>query len=79
VQGVGYRAFAVRAARALAVRGWVRNRADGSVEALGEADERSLRAWIEELRRGPARGLVTHLEEEPASREELPPEFAVRW
>ena len=34
VQGVGYRAACVRYAQSLAVTGWVRNRTDGSVEAL---------------------------------------------
>ena len=39
VQGVGYRAFVDHTARALKLRGWVRNRSDDSVEvaALGEA------------------------------------------
>ena len=34
VQGVGFRAFVERAAAQLGVRGWVRNRRDGSVEAV---------------------------------------------
>lgn len=34
VQGVGYRAWFEAAARGLALRGWVRNRRDGGVEAL---------------------------------------------
>ena len=34
VQGVGYRIWATRTASGLGLRGWVRNRSDGSVEAL---------------------------------------------
>lgn len=48
VQGVGYRAALADEARRLGLRGWVRNRSDGSVEALvaGESDAiEALAAW----------------------------------
>jgi acylphosphatase len=69
VQGVGYReALRIEAQRA-GVSGWVRNRADGSVEALlqggAEAVERIL-AWA---RRGPGMAGVTHLDAGPPARE----------
>ena len=54
VQGVGYRAFARRAARSLGVSGWVRNRADGTVEALVSGRPDAIEAMLAELRRGPA-------------------------
>jgi acylphosphatase len=58
VQGVGYRAFVHRTANELGLKGWVRNLADGSVEALvGGAIE--LQQQLEmELKKGPPRSLV---------------------
>jgi acylphosphatase len=53
VQGVGYRAgFAARAA-ALQLSGWVRNRADGSVEAMVSGAPDAIAAITEWARRGP--------------------------
>ena len=67
VQGVGFRYSLRDEARRLRLSGWVRNRADGSVEALlqGEpADVESLVAWA---RRGPPGARVDALEiETPA-------------
>ena len=66
VHGVGYRAWMVAQASAMGVDGWVRNRADGTVEALmsGEADA------VEELaracRRGPRFAQVDSIVEEKA-------------
>ena len=53
VQGVGYRAWAMQRGARLGVRGWVRNRADGSVEALVIGDDRAVAAMIEACRQGP--------------------------
>jgi acylphosphatase len=55
VQGVGFRAAAWRAARTRGVAGWVRNRADGAVEAVFEGDGAavdSLVRWCDEGPRG---------------------------
>ena len=58
VQGVGYRAWTVQTARRLAVRGWVRNRADGDVETLVIGDEQAVAAMIEACWRGPRAATV---------------------
>jgi acylphosphatase len=46
VQGVGFRFTAERIARTLGVSGWVKNLADGRVELVSEADERTLADFL---------------------------------
>lgn len=58
VQGVGYRASFAARARELNVSGWVRNRVDGSVEAVVQGEPESLRQIVEWARRGPASARV---------------------
>ena len=53
VQGVGYRHFALKQALAHQVTGFARNLTDGRVEVVAQADETTLRAYIEQLRQGP--------------------------
>ncbi len=53
VQGVGYRAWAIETAERLGLRGWVRNRSDGSVEALVTGDGAAVAAMIAACRDGP--------------------------
>jgi acylphosphatase len=50
---VGFRFFAERAARELAIRGWVRNLPDGSVETLAEGEDEAVQRYLERLRKGP--------------------------
>lgn len=67
VQGVGFRYFTRRTAETLQLTGWVRNCADGSVEAVLEGAEESVNSALEDLRQGPAGGQVDdlHCEKEP--------------
>jgi acylphosphatase len=68
VQGVGYRDFVRRVALRLGVSGWVRNRADGSVEALVVGAPAHIEALLAEMRRGPRNAMVTSLRlAEPAA------------
>ena len=53
VQGVGYRLWATRTAASLGLCGWVRNRMDGSVEALVTGAPEAVAAMIEAARKGP--------------------------
>jgi acylphosphatase len=62
VQGVGFRFFAERAARELGIRGWVRNRPDGSVETLAVAGEDALARYFERLGKGPLGSRVDGVE-----------------
>lgn len=58
VQGVGFRQFAQREAAALDLTGWVRNRPDGTVEALAEGPREKLMFYLERLRQGPRSAAV---------------------
>ncbi len=63
VQGVGFRFFVQRAAARHQVRGYVKNLADGTVEALAEGDERAVENFKHDLTAGPTFSKVKHLEE----------------
>ena len=68
VQGVCFRAGAAREGERLGVAGWVRNLADGRVEAVLEGEEADVARMLEWLRRGPALARVDGVEvtdEEP--------------
>jgi acylphosphatase len=68
VQGVGYRYFALRAAEALGVTGFVRNLADGRVEVVGEGPEEVLAEFASKLRQGPAFANVESVDRTPIER-----------
>jgi acylphosphatase len=53
VQGVGYRAFVEEEAEALGLDGWVRNRRDGTVEAVVAGSVEAVEAMVAVCRKGP--------------------------
>ena len=62
VQAVGYRHFAIEQARALNLDGWVRNRSDGTVEALVSGSTKSVEAFVAACTRGPKGAKVTSID-----------------
>ncbi|HXA39062.1 MAG TPA: acylphosphatase [Phenylobacterium sp.] len=66
VQGVGYRWWAVQAARRLGLDGWVRNRADESVEILAIGEAQALRQLADACHEGPSGARVASVTVTPA-------------
>ena len=62
VQGVCYRMETQRAAKSIGVSGWVKNRFDGTVEAVFEGDKKQVDQIIKWCRKGPSLSVVSNLE-----------------
>lgn len=71
VQGVGYRAWTADEARRRGLEGWVRNRRDGSVEAVLSGAEDVIADMLAACRRGPSSARVDTVDASPASDEML--------
>jgi acylphosphatase len=67
VQGVGFRYALADQARARKLSGWVRNRCDGSVEAIVAGAETDVEALIAWAHRGPPAARVSAVAVEPAT------------
>jgi acylphosphatase len=65
VQAVGYRAWTVDQAIRLGLRGWVRNRADGAVEAVAVGDAAAVQHLIDACRQGPSLARVSAVDVQP--------------
>jgi acylphosphatase len=79
VQGVGFRYCAAQTARALGLRGYVRNLPDGCVEVVAEGEEarlERLRAWLE---KGPPGAYVRHLQAHYAPARGLYKSFTIEF
>src|SRR3954466_3996731 len=71
VQGVGFRYWTRRTATARELEGWVRNRRDGSVEAVFAGEEQAVAEMIKLCRRGPDGAHVVTVEQQAAGPDEL--------
>jgi acylphosphatase len=71
VQGVGYRAWVEYQAQAAGLEGWVRNRRDGSVEAVFAGPASVVADIVALCRNGPPSARVDHISDEPAGIEHL--------
>jgi acylphosphatase len=71
VQGVFFRAWTQQQARELGVSGWVRNAADGSVEAHVEGDEAAVKTLVQRMWQGPPSAEVENVEVEDDEPERL--------
>jgi acylphosphatase len=71
VQGVFYRDWTVQIAGELGVSGWVRNCADGTVEALVQGDEAAVEAMIAHMKSGPPAARVDRIDRNDGEAEDL--------
>jgi acylphosphatase len=71
VHGVGFRAFVEDEANLRGIDGWVRNRRDGTVEAVFAGAIEIVEDMITACRRGPKTARVDHVETRSANEEEL--------
>lgn len=77
VQGVWFRGWTRQEAQALGLNGWVRNAADGSVEALFSGPEAAVAEMLERLQDGPRHARVARVEVQDAEPPEGASGFAV--
>lgn len=62
VQGVGFRVFAARQAEEFNLKGWARNRADGTMEALVKGTVKDVEKFVQACMKGPEGAKVTNID-----------------
>ena len=77
VQGVGFRAYAEMQAKALRLDGWVRNRTDGTVEAMLSGETALIERMLIALRVGPPHSAVVNVRSMPEDGTVVEPGFRV--
>jgi len=79
VQGVGFRAFTRRNAKRLGVSGWVKNLADGRVEAVIYGDRDKVEDLISRMETGPSLAEVEEIEVEEQKTPPAEKDFQIRY
>lgn len=79
VQGVFFRAWIQQEATRRGLRGWVRNRSDGSVEAVFSGEMATVRAMAKACRQGPERARVTDVVQIPGEYRPVDDDFAAEF
>lgn len=79
VQGIGFRITAEEAARDMGVLGWVKNLRDGRVELVAEAEEETLKRFVEEIRNGPLKNFIKQVEISWSNASDTFDEFEIRY
>jgi acylphosphatase len=68
VQGVWFRGWVIEQAQSLNLNGWVRNRADGTVEAVFSGPEEAVTSMVNSCKKGPPSAQVDDLEAKPSKK-----------
>ena len=76
VQGVGFRYFVKETADSLSLKGWVRNRYDGSVELTAEGDRERLQKLLDAVNIGPSHSIVTNVKSDWGESTDLYSQFS---
>ncbi|MDG5767679.1 acylphosphatase [Balneolales bacterium ANBcel1] len=79
VQGVGFRNFVINHAQQRSVTGWIRNRSDGTVEAMLQGKPGDVGSVEAACRQGPAMAHVEHVERYPVDPDTVYDSFEVRY
>lgn len=78
VQGVGFRFTTQRLAQRYGIKGWVRNRGDGSVECIAQGSKREILEFLEDLK-GEFEGYIRDTEFSWRSPQEIYTNFSIRF
>ncbi|MBM4764450.1 acylphosphatase [Bacillus sp. B15-48] len=79
VQGVGYRYFTQMKAIQYGITGWVKNRADGSVEMMTSGTKEKLSQFVEDIRRGNPFSIVENVEINETENKERYQSFTIKY